>query len=345
MPWRYGVDPQSMLLRNDGRGHFTDVTAKLAPELEHVGMVDRRRLARRRRRRSARPRRRRRVDADHRLPQRGRRTGSSGSTVPGLEKSDGWWNRIVAGDFTGDGRVDFIVGNLGLNGRLHATPTRAGDDVREGLRRQRLRRADHLDATTSGVSYPLPLARRPAAQRCRISRARFPTYKRRTRGRRSTDVFTPQELSDAVLKQAYTFATSLVRNNGDGSFTLVPLPDEAQLAPVYGMLAGDVDGDGHIDLLLAGNFDGVQAGDRPHGGELRARSSRGDGSGHFTPVRAPESGFFVPGQARDIARVRTARGDVYRRRAKQRPAAPLPRESPVGGSVQTPLSATTRAGY
>src|SRR5439155_1526973 len=31
VPWRYGVDPQSMLLQNDGHGHFTDVTAQLAP--------------------------------------------------------------------------------------------------------------------------------------------------------------------------------------------------------------------------------------------------------------------------------------------------------------------------
>ena len=39
VPWRYGTDPQSLLLHNDGRGHFTNVTAKLAPALEHVGMV------------------------------------------------------------------------------------------------------------------------------------------------------------------------------------------------------------------------------------------------------------------------------------------------------------------
>src|SRR2546428_6697599 len=41
--------------------------------------------------------------------------------TPGLEHSEGWWNRIVAGDFTGHGRVDFIVGNPGLNNRVQAS--------------------------------------------------------------------------------------------------------------------------------------------------------------------------------------------------------------------------------
>ena len=41
--------------------------------------------------------------------------------VRGLERSNGWWNRIVAGDFNDDGRVDFVGGNLGLNSRLHAS--------------------------------------------------------------------------------------------------------------------------------------------------------------------------------------------------------------------------------
>ncbi len=113
-----------------------------------------------------------------------------------------------------------------------------------------------------------------------------------------------------MLKQAHTFATSLARNNGDGSFTLVPLPLEAQLAPVYGILPGDFDGDGKTDLLLAGNFDGV----KPEIGRMAASYGlflKGDGAGNFAPVRASESGFLVPGQARDIQRIRTRQGELY----------------------------------
>jgi hypothetical protein len=113
-----------------------------------------------------------------------------------------------------------------------------------------------------------------------------------------------------VVKNAYTFSTALVRNNGNGTFTMVPLPIEAQVAPVYGILASDVDGDGKPDLLLAGNFDGV----KPEIGRMSAGYGlylRGDGKGRFTPERELESGFFVPGQARDIQRVRTRNGSLY----------------------------------
>jgi hypothetical protein len=124
------------------------------------------------------------------------------------------------------------------------------------------------------------------------------------------DVFPGKELDGAVVRNAYTFATSLVRNNGDGTFTMVPLPLEAQIAPMYGLLATDVDGDGKTDVLMAGNFEGV----KPEIGTLTAGYGvflRGDGKGRFTPVRELESGFFVPGQARDIQRVRTRTGSIY----------------------------------
>ncbi|HEV2671495.1 MAG TPA: VCBS repeat-containing protein, partial [Gemmatimonadales bacterium] len=117
-------------------------------------------------------------------------------------------------------------------------------------------------------------------------------------------------LRDAVVQQAETFATALARNNGDGSFTLVPLPREAQIAPVYGILAGDFDHDGKLDLLLAGNFDGVQ----PAIGRMSASYGlflRGDGHGGFTPLPAATSGFAVPGTSRDIQRLRTHAGDLY----------------------------------
>jgi enediyne biosynthesis protein E4 len=306
LPWRYGLDPASALLRNDGRGRFTDVTAQLAPELARVGMVtdalwqD--------------------VDGDRRvdlvvvgewMPITIFRNAGGGRlnrlNAPGLEKSHGWWNRVIAGDFTGDGRVDFVVGNLGLNTRLRASENEPAtmhvkDFDGNGFVEQ------IVSCYNQGVSYPLPL-RDDLIKTLPFLKARYLNYKDYAR-QTVTDIFPPRELADAVVKTAYTFATSLVRNNGGGSFTLLPLPDEAQLAPVYGILASDVDGDGRADLLLAGNFDGF----KPEIG--RASSSyglvlQGDGNGKFTPLRAAASGFVVPGQARDIRPIDTGRGTLY----------------------------------
>ncbi|HMI49815.1 MAG TPA: VCBS repeat-containing protein, partial [Gemmatimonadaceae bacterium] len=124
------------------------------------------------------------------------------------------------------------------------------------------------------------------------------------------DVFPARDLDGTVVKNSYTFATTLARNNGDGTFTMIPLPLQSQISPVYGILATDVDGDGKNDLLMAGNFEGV----KPEIGTMTAGFGvylRGDGKGHFAPVRELDSGFLVPGQARDIARVRTRSGDIY----------------------------------
>ena len=306
VPWSYGIDPPSMLLRNDGTGHFTDVTVTLAPELKRVGMVTDAVW--------------RDVDGDGRadlvvvgewMPITIFRNTGRGKlqrlNVRGLEKSHGWWNRIVAGDVTGDGRVDFVVGNLGLNSRLHATETEpttmyVKDFDRNGFVEQ------IVSCYSNGVSYPL-LLRDDLINALPFLGPRFPQYKDYAL-KTVADIFTPAELSGAVVKQSYTFATTLVRNNGDGSFTLVPLPLEAQVAPVYGILGDDVDADGKVDLVLAGNFDGF----KPEIGRLSSSHGlvlRGDGKGTFTPLRAIESGFFVPGQARDIQRIATRSGPLF----------------------------------
>jgi hypothetical protein len=228
--------------------------------------------------------------------------------VPGLDKSNGWWNRIIAGDFTGHGRVDFIVGNLGTNGRLRASPAEpatmyVGDFAGTGLTQQ------VVTTYADGKSYPLAM-RDELLEVIPKLRDRFPTYASYAKAS-ITDVFSPTELGSARAKYAYTFATSLAQNNGDGTFTLIPLPSAVQRAPIYGILAVDVDGDGKQDLLVGGNFDGLPP---ELGGRMSASYGlvlRGDGAGHFSPVPATESGFFVRGQTRDIQRIRGAAGERY----------------------------------
>ena len=305
VPWRYGADPQSFLLRNDGRGQFTDVTAQLAPELARVGMVtdavwgD--------------------VDGDSRadlvvvgewMPITMFRNAGNGRltrlAVPSLEHSTGWWNRIVAGDFSGDGRVDFIVGNAGLNSRCHASESEpvmmyAKDFDTNGYAEQ------IVSCYNQGVSYPLVM-RDDLLKTLPTLGSRYANYESYARQTMS-DMFPQAELADAIVKRAETFATTFVRNDGGGNFTLLPLPREAQLAPVFAILPHDVDGDGNMDLLLGGNLDAVKL----DIGAMHAGYGlvlRGDGRGTFTPVAPTESGFLVPGQMRDIQRVRTRSGDL-----------------------------------
>ena len=311
VPGNYGVAPRSRLLVNDGRGHFTDATARLAPGLERVGMVTDAVWAD--------------ADGDGRkdlvvvgewMPVTVFHNAGGGrltkAVIPGLARSHGWWNRIVAGDFTGDGRVSFVVGNLGLNTRLRASEAEPAtmlvkDFAETGSPLQIVSTFDQ------GKSWPLPL-RDDLIRAIPRLKARFLAYDAYARAT-TPDLFTPAELAGAVADTAYTFATALVRNDGRGPdgnprFTVVPLPAEAQCAPVYGIQAADVDHDGKTDLLLGGNFDGF----KPEIGRAAASyglALRGDGKGHFTPVGAVESGFFVPGQTRDIRRVRTRGGELY----------------------------------
>ena len=120
-PFAYGVPVNGYILENDGKGNFTNVTAQIAPELLNIGMIrdmlweD--------------------VDGDG-----DKDMIIAGDWMPlkvfinengkfkekkdafGTEKTEGWWNCLAAGDFNGDGDIDFIAGNHGLNSRFKASP-------------------------------------------------------------------------------------------------------------------------------------------------------------------------------------------------------------------------------
>lgn len=115
----------------------------------------------------------------------------------GLEKSNGWWNRIIAGDFAGNGRTDFIVGNLGLNTRLQATgkePTTmyVKDFAHTGFVQQ------IISYYKDGKAYPLSL-RDDLIRSLGFVRDRYPNY-RDYATQTVRDVFPGKELDDAVVK-------------------------------------------------------------------------------------------------------------------------------------------------
>ena len=300
----YGAIPRSHLLQNDGAGRFSDVTALKSDVLGDAGMVSSAVWVD--------------YDGDRQLDlivagewmpvrvfrqQNGRFVDRTEEA--GLSGTNGWWNSITLADLDKDGRQDLVLGNLGLNSYIRAgrdEPARLyiRDFYENGSVEQLLTFFKH------GVSYPLA-GKDEIVKLMPQLRSKYVAYA--TFGAsRIEDILPATELSKAQLLEAREFASSIAINNGKGVFTLARLPVEAQFAPVYAALAEDFDRDGHVDLLLGGNFHGVT----PVRGRYDASYGlllRGSGNGRFVAVGMAESNLSIEGQVRGMGMLRRAGGD------------------------------------
>jgi hypothetical protein len=157
----------------------------------------------------------------------------------------------------------------------------------------------------NGKSYPM-LGRDDFASLMPALRSRYDSY---AKFGASTveDILPADERRRATVMEARYFASATALNQGKGAFDLRPLPVEAQFAPVYATLVDDFDGDGRVDIVVGGNFDGVT----PLRGRYDASYGlllRGDGSGRFASVELEESGLQIEGQVRDMKWLRQANG-------------------------------------
>jgi hypothetical protein len=124
---------------------------------------------------------------------------------------------------------------------------------------------------------------------------KYENYREQTIG----DIFTPEQLSQAIRLEANIMESSVFINNKNGTFTRISLPEPAQVSIMYGVNVDDFDGDGNKDILMGGNL--FEA--KPEVGIYDASYGimlKGDGKGGFTPLTANQSGINLRGAIRDI---------------------------------------------
>ena len=304
-PFRYGYPCKGYILNNNGKGTFTDVTETVAPGLKTAGMVTDANWFD--------------YDKDNRpdlviageyMPLKifhnENNTLKEVTPAAGLSKTNGWWNRLTIRDINNDGYPDIIVGNHGLNSRFKATETKpvsmyAGDFGNNGTIQQ------IVTCYNGDSSYPMLLRHDLVSVLPGLKKKylRYEDYKEQT----IEDIFTQEQLSQAMKVDAYRMQSSVFINNKNGTFTGKALPAEAQLSPMYGIAAEDFDKDGNIDILMGGNF----YESKPEVGIYDASYGilmKGDGKGNFTAMPAQQSGIIIRGAVRDMVVIRVGKKKV-----------------------------------
>lgn len=294
-----GVPQNGYLLENDGKGNFKNVTHKIAPELLNLGMIS-----------DA-------VWTDYdgdgdddlmivgewmsiRLFNNDRGVFKEVITPIGLENTFGWWNTIQAADLNGNGHIDYVVGNHGLNSRFRASPERPitsyiNDFDKNGSIEQ------ILSSFNGGKSYPQALRHDLVTQLPHLKKKylKYEDY----HGQTIEDIFHKTELEGSIKQKVTMLESVILWNNGNGTFKIDILPQEAQLSPIFAILLEDIDNDGVLDIILGGNLHNV----KPEVGRYDASYGvflKGLGKGEFDVIPTKESGFFLEGEIRDFGSVR-----------------------------------------
>jgi len=236
---------------------------------------------------------------------------SNYSKEAGLDNQKGWWSSIVPGDFDNDGDIDYIVGNLGLNSYYRANqqnPARIYAKDFDNNGSFDAVPSLYLPATAADpVRKEFPAQTRDDIIRQLVSfKSKFQTYKSFAEAT-FDKLFTPEEFKGALILEANNFQHCLLKNLGNGKFELSPLPFITQYSCINGMLAEDFDGDGNLDLLLVGNDYGTEVSVGRYDG-CNGLFLHGDGKGNFAPLTIIQSGWFVPGNAKSLIKLRNKNG-------------------------------------
>jgi hypothetical protein len=232
---------------------------------------------------------------------------TNATAVYGLSETQGWYHRILAGDFDHDGKTDLIIGNLGDNTAFKASVKEPisivyGDFYDNG----------YIDPIlcyyNNGKSYPyysrdelvgqVPSLQKKILHYADYADAQLP------------DLFTKEQLANAGKVIISNTGSLFLRNEGNKKFALRRLPEYAQVSAMNGIVAADLNNDGYDDIIAAGNFYPFRA----QSGPLDAGIGivlLWDRKGGFTPLVYAQTGLCLRGDVRNIIRVNTRQKDKF----------------------------------
>lgn len=216
-----------------------------------------------------------------------------------LPNSSGLWNTVYLADLNGDDTLDLLVGNMGLNSSWKAT-------VKEPLT------LIVKDWDQNGSVDPLVAYYKEEKQwifnslnelqkQMPLVRKRYTNYD--TYANDALDkVFSKEDLRSAELKNVQTLATTMYLHKGQ-DWVAIPLPIQAQMAPVYSFLTADFNSDSFLDIIAVGNFEGFA----PSMGKQDVSYGTlllGEKQGAWKYVEPQKSGFSTKGMNRDIKEIK-----------------------------------------
>ena len=301
IPGEYPLPANSYLLRNDTKNNvcrFTDVTKQIAPGFLKLGLVTSALW----------------TDVDNDgwmdlmivgefMPITCYKN-NGGKTFTPLSKNafshtSGWWNSLTAGDFDNDGDMDYIAGNLGLNTRYKGNEREplciyASDYDKSGSIDPVMAMYIHREKQVAHSWDDMVKQMNPF-------RARFRTYLPYAQANFENS-FAKSELESAYVVCSEWFQTSYIENLGGGTFSIKALPIKAQFSPVYGMVTGDYNADGNLDVLMVGNSYATEVSTGRYDASI-GLYLQGDGKGNFSPVSVQKSGFVVDKDAKGLSKL------------------------------------------
>jgi hypothetical protein len=230
----------------------------------------------------------------------------------GISDKIGWYNSITSADFDNDGDMDYVVGNLGENSFYKATekyPVSVYAKDFDGNGVLECVPTKFIIDTTGGEFKEFPThTRDDVVDHMPFLKKSFLSYRSFARATLN-DLFTPEQLKGALKFKANYFKSSFIRNNGNGKFSIEPLPAIAQYSISNGMIAEDFDGDGNVDICMNTNDFSTEPGNGRYDA-LNGLVLKGKGNGQFIPLSMVESGIFIGGDGKGLSKLKAADGSL-----------------------------------